>query len=63
VFGWLKNFFGGDGPSTEELLAQGAIIVDVRTPGEYRNGHGKESRNIPLAAFRKGRQNAAASRP
>jgi len=51
MFGWLKKLFGGGGPNTEELLAQGAIIVDVRTPDEYRNGHGKESRNIPLASL------------
>ena len=51
MFAWLKKIFTGGAPSTDELLAQGAIIVDVRTPGEYRNGHGKESRNIPLSSL------------
>ena len=31
-----------------ELVKNGAIIVDVRTPGEFRSGHIKESINIPL---------------
>ena len=51
MFGWLKKLLGPSGPSTADLLAKGAIIIDVRTQGEYRNGHGKESRNIPLASI------------
>jgi len=31
-----------------ELLASGAIVVDVRTPGEYAEGHFDGSINIPL---------------
>jgi phage shock protein E len=31
-----------------ELIAKGAIIVDVRTRGEYAGGHLKNSLNIPL---------------
>lgn len=31
-----------------ELIKQGAIIVDVRTKGEYAGGHVKGSVNIPL---------------
>lgn len=31
-----------------ELVARGAIIVDVRTPGEFKHGHIKGSLNIPL---------------
>lgn len=30
------------------LLDKGALIIDVRTPDEYRGGHIKESVNIPL---------------
>jgi rhodanese-related sulfurtransferase len=29
-------------------MAKGAVIVDVRTPGEYQGGHIKGSKNIPL---------------
>ncbi len=32
----------------KELKAKGAVIVDVRTPGEFSQGHVKGSINIPL---------------
>jgi phage shock protein E len=31
-----------------KLIAEGALIVDVRTPAEFRDGHVKGSLNIPL---------------
>jgi rhodanese-related sulfurtransferase len=31
-----------------QLVAQGAVLVDVRTPDEYRQGHPPAARNIPL---------------
>lgn len=45
----IKNMFGL-GPKTDysELLKEGAIILDVRTPGEYSQGHIKKSINIPV---------------
>jgi rhodanese-related sulfurtransferase len=45
----LKKIFG-IGPATDfkALMAQGAIIVDVRSPGEYSGGHIKGSINLPL---------------
>ncbi|MGD8426708.1 MAG: rhodanese-like domain-containing protein [Balneolaceae bacterium] len=36
------------GVNFEALVEEGASIIDVRTPGEYRNGHLKGSVNIPL---------------
>lgn len=40
----------GLGPKTDYkvLLSKGAIIVDVRTKGEFQSGHIKGSINIPL---------------
>lgn len=40
----------GIGPKVDyaELTKQGAVIVDVRTKGEYSSGHIKGSVNIPL---------------
>jgi rhodanese-related sulfurtransferase len=35
-------------PDFKELIRSGAIILDVRTPGEYQGGHVKGSVNIPL---------------
>lgn len=33
------------------LKAAGAQIIDVRTPGEFDQGHVTQSRNIPLDQF------------
>ncbi len=46
--GFLSNLFGKRGPSAKELLAQKAVVVDVRTKGEFQSGHGKNAKNIPL---------------
>ncbi len=45
----LKNLLGF-GPSVDlgELVQNGAIIVDVRSKGEYASGHIRGSMNIPL---------------
>jgi rhodanese-related sulfurtransferase len=44
---FLKSLFG-KGTSYKELLANGAIIIDVRTGSEYDSGHIAISKNIPL---------------
>jgi len=51
MFNRLRALFGASRPSLSDLLQQGAIVVDVRTPQEYRTGHPKGSRNIPLASL------------
>jgi len=40
--------FGGKSESIKEFMAKGAIIIDVRTPGEFSGGHIKGSKNLPL---------------
>lgn len=49
MFGTIKKLFGF-GPTIDlsKIIANGAQIVDVRTPGEYSSGHLKDSINIPL---------------
>jgi rhodanese-related sulfurtransferase len=47
MFGFLKNLFG-PGTDYKGILSKGAIIVDVRTPEEYKAGHIDGARNIPL---------------
>jgi phage shock protein E len=49
MFQTIKNMLGM-GPSVDlkQLVREGAIIVDVRTKGEYSGGHIKGSVNIPL---------------
>ena len=45
----LKNLLGlGPKVDFSELVKNGAVIVDVRTKGEYQGGHIKGSLNIPL---------------
>ena len=39
---------GGKSESVKEYMDKGAVIIDVRTVGEFREGHIKNSRNIPL---------------
>jgi rhodanese-related sulfurtransferase len=45
----LKKLFGlGPAVNYGELLELGAIIIDVRSTAEYKQGHIKKSMNIPL---------------
>ena len=46
----IKKILFGVGTSVNypDLVKNGAIIVDVRTKGEYQSGHIKGSLNIPL---------------
>ena len=45
----LKNLLGiGPKVDLNVLMTSGAIVVDVRTPSEYKDGHVEGSINIPL---------------
>ncbi|MFN5355236.1 MAG: rhodanese-like domain-containing protein [Bacteroidota bacterium] len=45
----LKNLLGiSTGPTVKELLADEALIIDVRSPGEFAGGHVPGALNIPL---------------
>lgn len=46
--GILSRLFGNSSNVLGDMLNNGATIIDVRTPGEYRGGHVKGSINIPL---------------
>lgn len=52
MLGFLKRAFGGSSVNYRELVAGGAVIVDVRSPGEFRSGHIPGSRNYPLDQIR-----------
>ncbi|HNX56516.1 MAG TPA: rhodanese-like domain-containing protein [Prolixibacteraceae bacterium] len=44
----IKKIFGIKSVDYAQLVREGAIIVDVRTSGEFNNGHIKGSVNIPV---------------
>lgn len=45
----IKNLFGmGASVNFADLVKQGAIILDVRSKGEYAGGHIRNSINIPV---------------
>ncbi len=45
--GFLSSLFGKK-VDYAQLLKEGALIVDVRSKGEFQSGHVKGSMNIPL---------------
>ena len=53
MFEFLKRLFS-KGPETDfaSLVRNGAVIVDVRTPGEFKSGHIKGALNIPVDQIR-----------
>jgi rhodanese-related sulfurtransferase len=50
MLSFLKKILGqpAAAPDMATLLQQGAVIIDVRTPGEFQSGHIKGSLNYPL---------------
>lgn len=47
--GLFSNLFGGGATvNLQSIIEEGAFLVDVRTPGEFAEGHVKGSANIPL---------------
>ena len=45
----IKNLLGfGLKVDYRDLIQKGAVIIDVRTPNEFRGGHIKSALNIPL---------------
>lgn len=48
MLAFFKKLFGGKNEELERLIQEGAVIIDVRTPGEFKGGHVKGAINIPL---------------
>lgn len=45
----IKNMLGlGPKVNYKELVKNGALVIDVRSPSEFQSGHIKNSINIPL---------------
>lgn len=47
MFGIINRLFG-DKADLQSIIEEGAVILDVRTAGEYQSGHVKGSINMPL---------------
>jgi rhodanese-related sulfurtransferase len=52
-FGWRYLRFRSVKKRLPELLKQGAVVIDVRSPGEFASGSSKGSVNIPLPELEK----------
>ncbi len=49
MINFLKNIFGsGEKIDLQELISNGATVIDVRTAKEFQTGHLNNSKNIPL---------------
>ncbi len=48
----LKLFGQGSKTDYSKLLNEGALIIDVRTKGEFASGHIRGSMNIPVDALK-----------
>ncbi len=48
MFGKIKEMLFGKPVDFKALRAKGAVILDVRTPAEYKQGHIQGSINVPL---------------
>lgn len=51
MFQAIKDLFKAT--DYKALVSEGAVVIDVRTPGEFSMGHIKGSKNIPLNTIAK----------
>lgn len=51
VFKFSQGGVEGSSADVKAKIKQGAIILDVRTPGEYQSGHYPGAINIPLQSL------------
>lgn len=52
MIGFFKKLFAGTTIDFKDLVKKGAVIIDVRSPGEYKTGHIQGSKNFPLDNIR-----------
>lgn len=51
MLSFIKNLFKPS-PDLAQLVRDGAVIIDVRSKGEYQAGHIVGSKNIPLESVK-----------
>ncbi len=49
---FIKKMFGAGNTDYKELINRGAIIIDVRSAGEFGSGHIRGSKNYPVDIIR-----------
>ena len=52
MLNFLKKIFIKDKSAMLQALEKGAVIIDVRNPSEFRQGHIQGSKNIPVNEIR-----------
>jgi phage shock protein E len=52
MFKFLKSLFTKDNSAIIQAMEKGAVIIDVRNPSEFRQGHIQGSKNIPVNEIR-----------
>ena len=52
MLNFLKKLFTKDNSAIIAAMEKGAVIVDVRNPNEFRQGHIQGSKNIPVNEIR-----------
>jgi rhodanese-related sulfurtransferase len=62
MFGFLKKIFG-ERVNIQELILNGATVIDVRSKEEFRRGHLKSSINIPLDKLTQGLKKLDKNKP
>lgn len=45
---WFSKILGTGSSPADEPWPEGALIIDVRSPGEYQSGHVDGALNLPL---------------
>lgn len=51
IFSFLFGKGNNKKDRAQEALNNGGLLIDVRTPAEFKQGHAKGSTNIPLQSF------------
>ena len=49
---WLSDIFGWGGGSILQAMKEGGVVVDLRTPYEFDQGHIPHALNIPIDRIR-----------
>lgn len=56
---WTGNLFSGTKDAVSPAWDEDALIIDVRSPGEFASGHVDGALNVPLDRFAQEHANAA----